>query len=314
MLRLIVTHGREEQVFAVPLGEAKLGSASENDIVLRIPGVSRRHALVRRCPGGVELIDKGSKNGILVAGARVARTVLTPGLRLQVGAAWLEVQEGSSIGEAVLRLLRDSSEEASGPPSMTAVVRPGKDPQSRTPSDAALALAYYIAQAGVGKPEKREDLLHRIKAVLGARAFATFERTRRGRLRIMESAGELSPMETTILASLAKDVRNTALNQIALKRGEHLLLAGRESWFLAASFAEEHLAREGWRKEFLQFLVAQFFMPVRSLDDTALSEVLRVFALARGNKRRMAELLDVSPGKLYLLLERLGLYKRRSRR
>ena len=97
MLRLLVTYGREEQGFALPEGEAKLGSASENDIVLHVPGVSRRHALIQRCPGGVELIDQGSKNGIFVEGTRVTRAILTPGLRAQIGTAWIEVEELSSI-------------------------------------------------------------------------------------------------------------------------------------------------------------------------------------------------------------------------
>ena len=310
MLRLLVTHRRNEQVFAVPEGETMLGSASGNDIILRIPGVSRRHALMRRCPGGVEILNQKSRNGILVAGQPVERTVLTPGLRVQVGEAWIEVEEATTMGEAMLRLLRDSSEGASGPPAMTAAVRPGEDPKPRTPSEVALALAYHIVQVGVGLPGNRADLLLRIKAALGAQALVTLERTRRGQLRILESAGKLLPSEITLLASLAKDVRTTAFDQVVLKRGEHLLLAGRESWLLAASFAEETLTREGWRRELLQFLASQFFMPVRSLDDLNVSEASRVLTLTRGNMRRTATLLKVSPGKLYKLLDRLSSPKR----
>lgn len=304
MLRLIVTHGREEQVFAVPLGEAKLGSASENDIVLRIPGVSRRHAIVRRCPGGVELIDKGSKNGILVAGSRVERTVLTPGLRLQIGAAWLEVEEGSSIGEALLRLLRDSSEVVRTPPSITAFLKAGTDPRSLSPANAALALAYHVGEAGVGLPGKRADLLARIKGTLGAEAFVSFERTRRGSVRILESEGGFSPEDTKLLGSLAECARSALPERTVLKRAGRLLFSGREPWFFGARFAEEVLAQEGWRKDLLRFLAHEFFASVRNLDDLNASEAYRVLALARGNKRRTAALLGISPGTLYKLLSR----------
>ena len=48
MLRLLSIYGQEERVFEVPEYEAQLGSGPENDLVLRVPGISRRHALVRR--------------------------------------------------------------------------------------------------------------------------------------------------------------------------------------------------------------------------------------------------------------------------
>jgi hypothetical protein len=62
-----------ERVFAIPEGEARLGSTPENDMALCAPGVSRHHALVRPVPGGVEIMDLGSKNGLLSkeSGSRV---------------------------------------------------------------------------------------------------------------------------------------------------------------------------------------------------------------------------------------------------
>jgi hypothetical protein len=299
--RLLATHGYEEQVFPVPESEARLGSASENDIVLRVTGVSRRHALVRRLPEGVEILDLGSKNGLFVEGRRVNRAVLTQGLRLQIGAAWLEIEEVSS-SEAVLFMLQDSLEQPSYPPSMTAIVQAGADPQSISPADAALALAYHIGQVGVGFPAKRVDLLARIKAILGAEAFVSFDRTRHGILRMLESEGRVSPEGIKLLALLATDARVTFPGQIILKRAGRLLLAGREPWFLGAEFGDESFAREGWRKDFLRFLAQEFFAPVRNLDDLNSAEAYRVLALARGNKRRTASLLGVSPGTLYKLL------------
>ncbi|HEX3555263.1 MAG TPA: FHA domain-containing protein [Thermoanaerobaculia bacterium] len=310
MLRLLATHDYEERVFEIPESEGKLGSAPENDLVLRVPGISRRHALVRRCQGGVVLLDLGSKNGLIVAGLRVRRALLTPGLRVQIGAAWLEVEEVSSSRAELMFLLRESSEEAAQPAPPTAIVEPGGDLESRSPVDAALLLAYHIAQVGVGLPGKRTDLLARIKAILGAEAFASFERTRRGRFRILESAGEFLVNETKLLASLVAGARPSAREQVVLTRSERILLAGRDAWFVGAKFREESLIHEGWRKDFLRFLAHQFFMPVRSLDDLSSAEASRVLALVRGNKRRTALLLGVSPGTLYKLLSHRSAPKR----
>src|SRR6266545_971272 len=303
MYRLLATHGYEEQVFPVPESEAQLGSASENGIVLRATGVSRRHALVRRRPEGVEVLDLGSKNGLFVEGQRVKHAVLTPGLRLQIGVAWLEVEEVSSL-EAVLFMLQESSGQPRCLPKITTAVRASADPRKLSPADRALALAYHVAEVGVGLPGKRTDLLARIKATLGAETLASFERTRRGILRILESEGGFSPEETKFLSTLAEGARSSIPEQTILKRTGRLLLAGREPWFLGASFAEETLAREGWRKDFLRFLAHELFAPVRNRDHLSASEAARVVALARGNKRRTAALLGISPGTLYKLLSR----------
>jgi hypothetical protein len=309
MLRLLATYRDEEQVFAVPENEAQLGSASENAIVLRVPGVSRRHALVRRSPGGVEVVDLGSKNGLFVEGRRVQRAILTPGLRLQIGTAWIEVEEISASAEALAFMLQDSSEGAAHPFPSTPTVEPGKDCRSCSPVDAALALAYHIAQAGVGLPGRRSDLFARIRATLGAEAFASFERTRRGRLRVLESAGEFLLEETKLLASQVEGANSLAREQVVLLRTGRLLLSGRDTWFLGARFGDEYWTHEGWRKDFLRFLAHQLFLPVRNLDDLNASEASRVLALARGNKRRTALLLGVSPGTLYKLLTRRSVPK-----
>ncbi len=306
MLRLLAIHDQEERVFEIPESEARLGSAGENDLVLHVPGISRRHALVRRCPGGVEVVDLGSKNGLFVEGRRVKRALLVPGLRLQIGAAWIEIEEVSASAEALSLMLRGSSEASPHPSFPTTTVEPRGDPGSRSPVDAPFLLACRIAQSGAGLPGQRTDLLARIQAVLGAEAFTSFERTRRGRLRVLESAGEILPDEVKLLAPLVIGARSSAREPVILTRTGRILLAGRDPWFLGARFGEEPLACEGWRKDFLRFLAHQLFLPVQSLDDLSSSEASRVLALARGNKRRTALLLGVSPGTLYKLLARRG--------
>jgi len=167
-------------------------------------------------------------------------------------------------------------------------------------------LAYHIAQRGVALPGKRADLLIRIKATLGAEVFLCFERRRSGGLRILESEGPLLSTDSHVLATLAADASASPSRQVTLKRSGAFLAAGRGPWFLGAKFAEESLARAGWRKDFFRFLAHRFFLPVRSLDDLNTSEAQRVLALTGGNKRKTAGLLGISPGTLYKLLAHRG--------
>jgi type III secretion system (T3SS) inner membrane Yop/YscD-like protein len=315
MLRLLATHGHEEEVFAIPEGEARLGSAADNEIVLRVTGVSRRHATLHRCARGVEVVDRGSKNGLLVEGRRVNYAVLTPGLRVQVGAAWLEVEEISSTEEALALLAHGSSAHLGSPqlpPPSTKTAQPESDPRRLSVAEAALVLARHIAQRGVGVPGRRADLLARIKATLGAESLVSFERSPGGVLHLLESEGDLAAREKRCLVQLAGKGRPADRQQVVVRRAGPLLVAGRDSWFLGVKFAAEPLAREGWRKELLRFLAHRFFLPVRSLEDLEILEAERVRTLVRGNKRRTAALLDISPGKLYSLLGRRG-SSRRSR-
>lgn len=300
MLRLLVTHGEEEMVFALPRKKARLGRATGNDIVLRVPGVSRKHAFLQPCPTGIQVVDRDSKNGLFVEGERVRRTILTPGLRLQIGEAWIELEESFSTEESLAPLLQSPSKLAA-PLVPTLTVEPSSDPkESLSPRDASLALAFHIAQAGVGLPGERPDLLARIRASLEAEAFSMFEERQPGRLHVLESAGELPP-QRKILSLLAGSGRPSFPGQVFLKRSGCLLLAGRNTWFLLARFAEESLTREKWRKELLWFLAHRFLLPVRPLREVDTSEARRVHALA-GTRTRTAELLSIARGTLNKLI------------
>ena len=310
MLRLLAVHGQEELVFEIPENEGRLGSAPDNELVLQIRGISRRHALVRRCPGGVELVDLGSKNGFFVEGLRVRRAFLTPGLRIQIGAAWLEVEEVSSSQAELTLLIQDSSGDSASPSTSTLTEEPANGHQRLSPAEAALALAYHIAQRGVALPGRRADLLARIKVTLGAELFLSFERRRSGGIRILESEGTLLSADSHSLASLAGEASASPARPVTLKRAGPFLVAGRGPWFLGAKLAEESLAQTGWRRDFLRFLAHRFFLPVRALDDLNTSEAQRVLALTGGNKRKTAGLLGISPGTLYKLLAHRGSPKR----
>ena len=82
----------------VPEGEARIGRTADNEIALPFDeNVSRRHARVTRSGRGVRLEDLGSKNGILVRGARVDSVLLQPGdAPVQIGATFVTVEEGDT--------------------------------------------------------------------------------------------------------------------------------------------------------------------------------------------------------------------------
>lgn len=58
---------------------------SGNTIVLADPGVSRKHAGIRRDEGAYELADFGSTNGVYVNGQRVPKKALAAGDVVRVG-------------------------------------------------------------------------------------------------------------------------------------------------------------------------------------------------------------------------------------
>lgn len=65
--------------------EVTLGRA-EATLVIASPAVSRTHLSIRRSPEGPEAVDLGSRNGTLLAGARLGAPVrVGPGLELELG-------------------------------------------------------------------------------------------------------------------------------------------------------------------------------------------------------------------------------------
>ena len=63
----------------LPVGEWVIGRASESAIRIDDDKVSRRHALVRALPGGWELTDGGSLNGIWLDGRQIQRLTIPSG-------------------------------------------------------------------------------------------------------------------------------------------------------------------------------------------------------------------------------------------
>jgi transcriptional regulator with PAS, ATPase and Fis domain len=84
--RVSVTSGPDAgAVREIASSALRIGSSSDNDLVLGDETVSRRHCAIEPVPGGVRVRDEGSTNGIFVAGMRVHDAVTSGPVELQLG-------------------------------------------------------------------------------------------------------------------------------------------------------------------------------------------------------------------------------------
>ena len=112
------------RTFVLPPGEAQVGSASANEIVLPVAGVSRHHARLRPQDDGFEVSDLESKNGVYVNGTRVSSAVLGPDDEVRFGPVSLRLEildeQDVEIALALAATPRDggrSAGDAAGRPS-----------------------------------------------------------------------------------------------------------------------------------------------------------------------------------------------------
>jgi hypothetical protein len=77
-----------------------VGRGSEADLRINDPGVSRRHLELEVSLDGVEAVDLGSTNGILVDGAKVPRARLRDGSTIKIGHTEMTVRIDGGRDEA----------------------------------------------------------------------------------------------------------------------------------------------------------------------------------------------------------------------
>ncbi|HVX70404.1 MAG TPA: DUF3662 and FHA domain-containing protein [Mycobacteriales bacterium] len=83
--RLILSAGEEESAYFLTHAVTVIGRASECDVRLEDPGVSRKHAEIRYSDGRVGVVDLGSTNGVTVNGKPAERVELKDGDRIDIG-------------------------------------------------------------------------------------------------------------------------------------------------------------------------------------------------------------------------------------
>jgi hypothetical protein len=87
---VIIEKGKPGKAFPLTKDRVIIGRLGDSDIVLSDPGVSRRHAEVRREDDEFVMVDLGSTNGTMVNEATVGERTLEEGDRITVGKTVLE--------------------------------------------------------------------------------------------------------------------------------------------------------------------------------------------------------------------------------
>ncbi|HSO95673.1 MAG TPA: FHA domain-containing protein [Acidimicrobiia bacterium] len=83
---LVVRRGPNAgSTFGLDAATTSIGRHPDSDLFLDDVTVSRRHALIRRTPGGYTISDVGSLNGTYVRGERIDATELTDMSDVQIG-------------------------------------------------------------------------------------------------------------------------------------------------------------------------------------------------------------------------------------
>jgi transcriptional regulator with PAS, ATPase and Fis domain len=98
-----------------------VGSASDCDLVLADPGVSRRHCELRLGERGIEIFDLDSKNGTFVRDVAIVHARLEPGVPVTVGGTRLAVRVDGSPTVVPLSLGASFGEALGGSLSMRAL-------------------------------------------------------------------------------------------------------------------------------------------------------------------------------------------------
>lgn len=89
---LVRTDGTPAVQFDLGAALITIGRASDNDVILDDPEVSRHHCQLKLQHGAYSLADLGSRNGSWVNGDQVTEMALGPGDRIRIGTTEIEFQ------------------------------------------------------------------------------------------------------------------------------------------------------------------------------------------------------------------------------
>jgi hypothetical protein len=91
---LVHTNGAPRVRFDLGGALISIGRASDNDVIVDDPEVSRHHCQLKLQHGAYSLADLGSRNGSWINGQPVSEVALGPGDVIQIGSTEIEFQVG----------------------------------------------------------------------------------------------------------------------------------------------------------------------------------------------------------------------------
>ena len=111
MAKLLVQEGRGVREFELVDLEAGIGRELDNALRLSDPSISRHHAVIRKVPGGHEIQDLQSSNGVLLNGVKVPSGPLQDGDRITLGQMQLTFLDPPPAPGVALGTVRMSPED-----------------------------------------------------------------------------------------------------------------------------------------------------------------------------------------------------------
>ena len=257
LYRLEVTGGQlVGELFALRAGEHVIGRASDADVILDDPSVSRRHAAVRVTSEGlVELSDLGSSNGTFVEGEQVVRKAVHPGQSLRIGHVPMAlVRMGEQRAASARR-----HELSAGSRQAAEQVRAGLPPlRDDDPALAEAARQAHLAVEAAGQAGERVEATDRgaskapsrwaqlrRRGTKAAAALAQAGRGRRAR-RIAGAAAVLLVLGLGARAYVAGDAAEPTAKKAGRSTSFHLPGRGLRSR-LTAALAPSSAAERAWR-------------------------------------------------------------------
>ena len=267
MLCLVARFGDQKVRFALPEGEAIIGSAATSDIMLPFPGVSRAHARIVRDGDHIHLRDLGSKNRLLVGAERRDEVDLARDSIVQVGRAFLTIEDASS-SDLVLALRPASSQREDESTAATAQDASSGDD---APASALRFVRSVEALRGRRFRAKRADLLSEARRLLGASSIAVLAIDRAGEVAIDSLAGEM-PAASVLeeLRYLTFDRREKAM---PIVRANVVFWIDRRKGSSAALVVIlPGFAAEAWKRDLASYVALKFLEPAEEVEQSAASE------------------------------------------
>lgn len=255
MLRLRIALRNQVRMVHFERRELSIGSDPDNDIVLDDAAVSRRHAVVRLddVSGEVWINDLGSRNGLLLDGGRIERHCLRVGEALQLGHAFLQVEDVPR-DEIDLAIVRQAPPRTAGErQTSTHNLTPGLESEPRR----VIELVRDLARAdAVGRSQGVRNFLERARELVWAETILTGSFDTVGQLAIRSVVGR--PIDEELQSELLR-LRSHAPPFRATTEGRLLVVSeGPGQRLLAAVFARPGAAN-AWRMELLEQLAEWTF-------------------------------------------------------